>query len=62
MIKRFKDFYGCRATIIRKRNKTYDLFIRMSNGSLLFKKNYATYKGARIGMSKWSDCWENVFS
>ncbi len=61
MIERFKDFYGCHASIIRKRNQTYDLYIRMSNGKLLYKKNYATYKGARIGMGKWSDCWEKVF-
>ena len=62
MIKRFHDFYGCRATIIRNRNQTYDLFIRMSNGKLLHKKNYASYRGARIGMSKWSDCWEPSFN
>ena len=62
MIERFHDFYGCHATIIRKRNQTYDLVIRISNGSLLHKKNYGTYKGARIAMGKWSDCWEKSFS
>ena len=61
MIKRFLDFYGCHASIIRKRNNTYDLFIRMGNGKLLHKKNYATYKGARICMGKWSDSWEESF-
>lgn len=61
MIERFKDFYGCRATIIRKRDQTYNLVIRMGNGKLLYRSNYKTYKGARIGMSKWSDCWEKVF-
>ena len=62
MIKRFHDFYGCHATIIRRRNQTYDLVIRISNGTLLHKKNYETYRGARIAMGKWSDCWEKSFS
>ena len=61
MIERFHDFYGCTATIIRKRNQTYDLFIRMHSRKLLYKSNYATYKGARIAMGKWSDCWEKSF-
>ena len=60
MIERFRDFYGCRATIVRRRDKTYNLVIRMSTGKLLYKSNYQTYKGARIGMGKWSDCWEKV--
>ena len=42
MIERFHDFYGCHATIIRKRKQTYDLYIRMSNGKLLYNSNYAT--------------------
>ena len=61
MIERFKDFYGCHATIIRNRNQTYRLFIRSGTGKLLYRKTYETYKGARIGMGKWSDCWEKVF-
>lgn len=60
MLERFKDFYGCTATIIRRRNQTYTLFIRMGTGKLLYRHNYATYKGARIGMGKWSDCWEKI--
>lgn len=54
---RFHDAYGCYATIIRRRDQTYRLFIRMRDGSLLHEKSYATYRGARIAMSKWSDCW-----
>ena len=61
MIKRYHDFYGCRATIIRKRDQTYDLFIRLGTGKLLHKKNYATIRGARIGMSKWSNSWTETF-
>ena len=61
MIERFHDFYGCRATIIRKRNQTYNLYIRTETGKLLLKNNYETYKGARIAMGKWSDCWEKTF-
>lgn len=62
MIERFKDFYGCHATIIRKRNGTYSLLIRSHTGKRLFKNSYETYKGARIAMGKWSDCWEKVFA
>ena len=61
MIERFKDFYGCRATIIRSRSQRYSLTIRIGNGKLIFRKTYDTYKGARIAMGKWSDCWEKVF-
>lgn len=57
---RFHDLYGCSATIIRKRNQTYDLTIRTRDSSLIHKKNYASYRGARIAMGKWSDCWEKA--
>lgn len=60
MLERFRDFYGCSATIIRKRNQTYSLTIRMGTGERLFQKTYSTYKGARIAMGKWSDCWEKI--
>ena len=62
MIERFHDFYGCRATIIRRRNQTYSLTIRLGTGKLLYKSSYTTYKGARIAMGKWSDCWEKSFA
>ena len=62
MLERFKDFYGCRASIIRRRNQTYTLFFRLGTGKLLYRGNYKTYKGARIAMGKWSDCWEKVFN
>ena len=62
MIERFKDFYGCKATIIRTRKQQYRLVIRSDIGKLLYQKTYETYKGARIGMGKWSDCWEKVFT
>lgn len=62
MIIRFHDLYGCSATIIRKRNQSYELTIRMRTGDILYKKSYDTYRGARIGMGKWSDCWERSFA
>ena len=62
MIERFRDFYGCSATIIRRRNKTYSLTIRLGTGKLLYKGTYGTYKGTRIAMSKWSDCWEKTLA
>ena len=62
MIERFHDFYGCKATIIRRRNQTYSLTIRLGTGKLLYKNSYATYKGTRIAMGKWSDCWEKSFT
>lgn len=61
MIERFRDFYGCKATIIRRRNQTYSLTIRLDTGKLVYRNNYATYLGARIGMGKWSDSWEKTF-
>lgn len=62
MIERFRDFYGCHATIIRKRNQTYDLYVRLSNGKLLLRSNYTSYRGAKIAMGKMSDSWEKVFA
>lgn len=62
MIEHFKDFYGCRATIIRNRNQTYRLFIRSDTGKLLYRNTYDTYKCAKIGMGKWSDCWKKIFT
>ena len=60
MVERFKDFYGCTATIIRRRNHRYSLTIRLGTGKCLYRNSYASYKGARIAMGKWSDCWEKV--
>ena len=58
MVEYFHDFYGCHATIRRKRDQTYSLTIRRSDGKLLYRSSYETYKGTRIAMGKWSDCWE----
>ena len=57
-IEHFKDFYGCTASVKRNRDQTYRLTVRSATGKLLYRKTYETYKGARIGMGKWSDCWE----
>ena len=60
MIERWYDFYGCCATIIRKRNQTFDLYIRTKSGKLIIRKNYGSYHGARIAMGKSSDCWHKA--
>lgn len=59
MIERFKDFYGCTATI-HPWAGSYFLRIFGANGRQIHRKAYATRNGARIAMGKWSDCWEKA--
>ena len=53
----YKDFYGCHACIRKYNNGSTRLTIRNSSGKLCFAKNYATYRGAKIAMGRYSDSW-----
>lgn len=57
MIKRYKDFYGCTASI-HFRSGSYVLRICNAYGHMIHRKTYDTMTGARIAMGKWSDCWK----
>lgn len=58
-MKRYKDFYGCVATI-KERGGRVHLTIKTSGGKLVMKNDYATERGAKIAMGKAGDCWEVI--
>lgn len=59
MIKRFKDFYGGKATIKPTTFGTI-LTIRSGYGKLVHKKTYKTERGARIAMGRISEGWREL--
>lgn len=56
--RRFKDFYGCTASIDETRGEyPFRLRISTSNGHRFCDRSYTTYKGARAAMGRMGDCW-----
>lgn len=59
----YKDTYGCRAELVQYLGReTTRLTIRNYHGSIILRKEYRTWKGARIAMGKWSDGWKNALT
>lgn len=56
----YRDFYGSTASISQGRRGGFRLRVRSGAGLLLTNKVYETFRGARIAMASWSDCWEEV--
>lgn len=54
----YKDFYGATASIRVKRDG--GAVLKVFCGGKWFVKEYKTVKGAKIALSKWSDCWQKV--
>jgi hypothetical protein len=59
-MKKFKDFYGCTATIKEQTDGQFKLTIKTGNGKTVINKPYNTYKGARAAMNRNSDGWNEV--
>lgn len=55
MMKVYKDFYGCRATILVLFNGMALLKIKTPQGHTVIEKAYNTERGARIAMGKCTD-------
>ena len=56
----YVDFYGCHADLCQYlHQETTRLTIRDSRGNLIIRKEYRTWRGARIAMGKYGDCWRN---
>ena len=55
----FVDFYGCHADLCQYRSGTTRLIIRNPHGTVIHRKEYRTWRGARIAMGKLGDCWRN---
>ncbi len=60
MKRRFKDFYGCTASIGKTRDGQYRLRISFPHGFVHLNKVYPTERGARNVMGRYSNCWEEV--
>lgn len=53
----YRDFYGCTACIRKFKSGSARLTIHAPGGKLIHAKNYNTYRGAKIAMSRLSDGW-----
>lgn len=61
MKRRFKDFYGCTASIGKTRDGQYRLKIAGPRGGPVHtNKVYPTERGARNVMGRYSECWQEV--
>lgn len=56
----FVDFYGCHADLCQYRSGRTRLIIRSPQGFIIHEKEYRTWRGAKIAMSKLGDCWRNA--
>ena len=56
----YTDFYGCHADLCQYPGReTTRLTIRTPGGKIILRKEYRTWRGAKIAMSKYGDCWRN---
>ena len=55
----YKDFYGCTADLCQYRSGVTRLTIRNQYGNVVLRKEYKTWRGAKIAMGKYGDCWWN---
>ena len=56
----YTDFYGCHADLCQYLNGTTTrLTIRDPYGHVIHRKEYRSWRGARIAMGKMGDCWTN---
>ena len=54
----YRDFYGASASIRVKGDGTAKLIVRDGWGRMMVRKEYNTFKGARIAMGRLSDSWQ----
>ena len=56
----YRDFCGCTADLCQYLSgETTRLTIRDPYGAIIHRKEYKTWKGAKIALGKWSDSWRN---
>lgn len=55
----YTDFYGCHADLCQYASGTTRLTIRTQHGTIIHRKEYRTWIGAKIAMGKLGDCWRN---
>ena len=55
----YVDFYGCKADLCqRSGGDSARLTIRTASGNIIHRKEYRTWRGAKIAMGKCGDCWQ----
>ena len=55
----YRDAYGCTASLIQYIDReTTRLSICDAHGDLIHRKEYKTWRGARIALGKWGDSWK----
>jgi len=59
-LRRYRDFYGCYATLSEYRDGSARLVIYEPRGKVFHDKCYRSFRGARIAMGKLGDCWHEV--
>lgn len=56
----YTDIYGCHADLYQDLHQdTTRLTVRTASGSLIVRKEYRTWREAKIAMGKYGDCWWN---
>ena len=56
----YTDIYGCEADLCQYPGmETTRLTIRTPDGRTILRKEYRTWRGAKIAMGKYGDCWRN---
>lgn len=56
----FRDLYGCTADLCTFYDgHTTRLTVRDPYGTIVKRKTYSTWRGAKIAMGKMSDSWKN---
>ena len=54
----YRDLYGGSASIRECRDGSWLLTVCDGYGGRIHRKSYASARGARIALGKWSDSWE----
>lgn len=58
--KRFRDFYGCIATIKPTSDGRSKVKVCLSNGKTVCTKVFASERGAKIALGKMGDSWKEI--
>ena len=51
----YKDFYGCTASILLRRDGSCMLTMRLPSGDIYKQKNYVSFRNARIALGRMSE-------
>ena len=55
----YTDIYGCTADLCEYPSGTTRLTVRDPRGTIIHRKEYNTWRGAKVALGKLSDGWKN---